>query len=235
MAFERGNIGPPGTKAGGANESARSFAQIISSKNFENSMRQQILYMKEVNKSKPELWKEMRKNTESLIEFGNLGGMSFVMGGTINAIKTRIETSVTGAFAPVINEINQLVSDVIDEAGLVDALKRAGEQLGDFIQGLKDMSVTNIAGEEKSIWDLIMDGIGNGIRIFLNQIGFGLLEMLNDIGKWWTDVFSATGLPGGVAMFDVPGMPGFAGGGTTASGYTEQDLIDELQGAREGF
>lgn len=156
-------------------------------------------------------WKAMEGSFTAMADFAAEGGMVAFMGGTLGAIKSRIETSVTGMFAPLINEITQLASDVLVEfMPMIDGIV-AG--ISTLIQASKDFNIT-VGETDISLWDAIITGlsglpiiimetirlIGDAFNIFKN-------EFPENLSEWLGIVIDPEGLPAG-GPFETPSPPG---------------------------
>lgn len=119
-------------------------------------------------KIKTETWKEMGVAFNAMAEFSKAGGMPAFMGGTIETIKSKIETSVTGLFAPVINEITQLAADVLVEfQPLIDDILGF---ISSLIEASKGLNFT-VGKTSFSLWDAIMTGLGGLLTIIPTSLG----------------------------------------------------------------
>lgn len=156
--------------------------------------------IKALGKIKDKSWKAMDGAFTAMAEFSKAGGMAGFMGGTMSAIKTRIETSITGMFAPVINEITQLGSDVAVE--FIPILENIAAGIGTLIGTLKGIELG--PGTDQSLWDGIMAAL-TGI---IGLTGWIFTEWLPALLGWGskTEEFLAGG--------GADAIIGIIGGGT---------------------
>lgn len=125
-----------------------------------------------LSKIKDKTWKEMANTFNAMADFAKAGGMTQFLGGTVDQIKNNIQTSVTGMFAPVINEISQLASDVLKE--FQPMIEGMVGLLSDLIESTKNINFT-VGKTNVSLWDAIMTGLGGLLTIIPATIG-----LLND-------------------------------------------------------
>ncbi len=86
-----------------------------------------------LGKIKDKTWVAMERSFKSINEVVKSGGFSELMGGTTEAIKQQVKTSVTGLFSPITNEINQFTATLLSEGGLTDAFSKISNSLGNLL------------------------------------------------------------------------------------------------------
>lgn len=146
--------------------------------------------IEELRKIKTSQWKEMGTAFTAMADFAKAGGITAFMGGTIDAIKSRIENSVTGLFAPIINELTQFVSDLL--------LKNEG--LKAVLEGFLFILSGYIESFERK--GMILDNLGK--EVDPSQFTWqGLIEAWHD---FWDDVLGTATPPDGEVVGELPGL-----------------------------
>lgn len=144
--------------------------------------------LEELGKIKPSQWKEMGIAFTAMADLAKAGGITQFMGGTVNAIKSRIENSVTGMFAPIINEFTQFISDMLVESEGMQALF-------DILLGIIKAWTTQSG--------IVLDEFGN--KVDASQFTWqGLLEAWED---FWDDVLGTATPPMEVITPTLPIRP----------------------------
>jgi hypothetical protein len=154
-----------------------------------------VAALKPLTKIKAKQWKEMGTAFKEMNTLMQEGGLSVerLFGGPIDIIKQQIETAITGAFAPIINEITSFIGFIIDEGGITDALEKAAGAFGNFIDALTDA------------YEDIEEKMPAGKKNIFEE-GFQMFEDIFNSWAWLLRLFGM-GKGGGGGGDDPPGGP----------------------------
>jgi hypothetical protein len=162
--------------------------------------------LKALAKVPAKAWKDFATGMTVIKEFGEQGGFTSLLGGSVESVKEQVKTSVTGLFSPITNEINQFTADLLSESGLQGAFSKIGNSLGNLI--------TTVAGPET--------GLGKAV----NFIGNAVANTLDFAAKGWESLIS--GRNAFIAEFQETVLPTTGGGllGGTGQGYFDGTPLD---------
>lgn len=108
--------------------------------------------LKELGKIKGKTWKAMGEAFEAIGGVVRAGGFGQIFGGPIDALRQQVEDQITGAFAPILNEISWLIGEITNLIG--EAVKFIVENtmsLRDAIRAAEDLIETERARDPEKV------------------------------------------------------------------------------------
>lgn len=164
-----------------------------------------------IGKIKDKTWENIAKAFTAMGDVVKAGGFTALMGGPIDVVKEQIKTSITGAFAPILNEVTQFISDFT-------------VQIGNAITAVKEFEIVLPGGRTINPFDEAL----NVLKSFATGFIPGLLTLFKRIATELAGAQALLGgslLPPGTELYYTPEIRDFLAGGIDQSERREREFI----------